>query len=227
MEIELKYKIGSLELYDRILNDVWIRRYAEEGGTEAVRMKAAYFDTEDRVLTNNNIALRIRSENDHIVGTLKWRDDDEGIRGLYIRSEINVPVADETCFFSPDPQIFMQSAEGRDLLDVIDGKPLENIFDMIFTRRRIRLDYGQSIMELSLDEGAIVAGMRSLPLLEAEIELFSGTKEDLISFGKKIAGRYSLEPELKTKFARGVELLGLEEEQQQAEADSQEKGGHS
>jgi len=207
MEIELKYKIESIELYDRILNVAWIRRFAEGDGPEAVRMKAAYFDTEDRVLTGNNIAFRLRSENERVVGTLKWRDDDEGIRGLYVGSEINVPVQSETCFFAPDPEIFMQSPEGRDLLDVIDGKPLTNIFDMIFTRRRIRLDYGQSIMELSLDEGVIVAGTQSLPLLEAELELYAGTKDDLLAFGKKIADRFGLEPELMTKFARGVALL--------------------
>ncbi|MDR1815968.1 MAG: CYTH domain-containing protein [Clostridiales Family XIII bacterium] len=209
MEIELKYKIDSAELYDRILNDAWIRKFAG-GEAEAVRMKAAYFDTEDRDLIHNNIAFRIRSENDRIVGTLKWRDDDEGIRGLYIRSEINVPVTDDTCFFSPSPEIFGESAEGRDLLDVIGDKPLVNIFDMIFTRRRIRLDYGQSIMELSLDEGVIAYGTDSMPLLEAELELFSGTKEDLLAFGGKLADRFSLEPELQSKFARGIELMKKE-----------------
>jgi inorganic triphosphatase YgiF len=207
MEIELKYQIGSAELFDKILNDAWIRRFSEQEEPETIHMKAAYFDTEDQVLTANDIALRIRSEGEHIVGTLKWRENDEGIRGLYVRNEINVPVENETCFFSPDPEIFMQSAEGRDLLNVLDGKKLCNILDMIYTRKNIRLDYGESIMELSLDEGSIIVGIQTELIREAEIELFSGSKEDLLSFGKKLAEKYGLKPETKTKFARGVALL--------------------
>jgi len=207
MEIELKYKLDSAELCDIILNDIWVQQHAEATGIETLRMKSAYFDTDDHALTQNNIAFRIRSEGDHILGTLKWGDDDADIRGLYIRSEINVPVSDDTCFFTPDPAMFNESAEGRDLLEVLDGKPLHNMFDIVFTRRRLRLDYELSIMELSLDEGAIIAGERTAPILEAEVELFSGTKEDLLSFGKKLSGKYKLKPELLTKFARGVALV--------------------
>jgi triphosphatase len=206
MEIELKYKIDSAEQYDRILNDAWVRQLAGAGEAESLRVKAAYFDTIDGVLTRNDIAFRIRSEGDRVVGTLKWRDSDEGIRGLFVRNEINVPIADGTCLLAPNPGIFMESPEGKDLLDVLDGKPLANIFDVVFTRKRWRLDFGESIMELALDEGVIAAHGETLPIREAEVELFSGSKDDLLDFGKKLADKYSLEPELRTKFARGVEL---------------------
>lgn len=194
-----------------ILGDAWIRRMAETDEPENLRMKAAYFDTEDSILIRNNIAFRIRAEGARVMATLKWRDDDEGIRGLYVRSEINVPVADETCFFAPDPEIFRESPEGRDLLDVLDGKPLINVFDIVFTRKRYRLDFEKSILELALDEGAVIAGARTLPIRELEIELYSGDKQDLLALGKKMAGKYGLEPELKTKFARGVEVFAAEQ----------------
>ena len=209
MEIELKYRVDSPAQYEQILKDSWIDNHAESEGREIVRMKAAYFDTEDHALINHNIALRIRSEGDRTLATLKWRDDDEGISGLYIRSEINIPVTDPTCFFHPDPGLFKESAEGKDLLDIIDGKPLINVFDIIFTRNRIRIDYEQSILELALDEGVIVAGAKSIQLRELELEIYSGNKEDLLAVGKKIAGKYGLKPELKTKFTRGVELLDM------------------
>jgi inorganic triphosphatase YgiF len=208
MEIELKYKIGSVDQYEKIISDMWIISHAESDTPEVVRMKAAYFDTEDHSLIRHNIAFRIRSEGDKTLATLKWRDDDEGIGGLYIRSEINIPVSDQTCFFSPDPALFTASAEGKDLLDIIDGKPLINIFDIIFTRKRIRIDYGQSLMDIAFDEGVIVAGAKSMHLCELEIEVLSGNKDDLLVVGKRIADKYRLVPELKTKFARGVELLG-------------------
>ena len=207
MEIELKYRIDSVEQYERLLSDPLIVGYAENEEFETVRMKAAYFDTADLTLMRHNIAFRIRSEGERALATLKWREDDDGISGLYIRSEINIPVSDKTCFFAPDPSIFKESAEGKDLLDIIDGNPLENIFDMIFTRKRIRVDYGKSILELALDEGVIVAGVKSVQFRELEIEIYSGNKDDLLDIGKQIAAKYDLEPELKTKFARGTELL--------------------
>ena len=206
MEIELKYKLES-EQYNNILSDGWISRMAENAEPEVVRMKSAYFDTEDYTLIKHNIAFRVRSEGNRTVATLKWGDDDGGISGLYIRSEINIPITDQTVYFNPDPEIFIESAEGKDLIEILDKKPLLNIFDTIFTRSRFRIDYEQSILELSLDEGVIVAGAKSLPLRELEIEMLSGSKEDLLVIGKKVASRYKIKPELKTKFARGVELL--------------------
>ena len=206
MEIELKYKLNGAEQIEQILTDEWLGSITENDQPEILRMKAAYFDTEDHTLIGHNIALLIRTENEHTVATLKWRDDDDGIGGLYIRSEINIPVTDKTCFFYPDPKLFEVSPEGKDLLDILEGKPLINIFDMIFTRKRFRIDYKDSILELAIDEGVIVTGSKSMALCEMEIEVYSGNKDDLLEVGKKIAKRYGLEPELKTKFARGIEL---------------------
>jgi inorganic triphosphatase YgiF len=207
MEIELKYKVESPEKIDKILNDPVLRKIAEEGTDETVMMKAAYFDTEDNVLIKNNIAFRIRSEGSKIIATLKWKDSDEGISGLYVREEINVPVSDESCFLAPDPGIFKESTVGRDLLDVLDGKPLVNIFDINFRRDRFKVDSGDSIMEISVDEGSIVTTKGKLPIRELEIELFTGSREDLLELGDSIAKKHELKPEPVTKFGRGVALI--------------------
>jgi triphosphatase len=207
MEIELKYSIAEPELADEILSDPWVLEHTESTEPEVIRMKAAYFDTEDRVLTRNNIAFRIRTEGVRTLATLKWKDDDEGIRGLYVRSEINVPVSDPSCFFHPDPEIFKESEDGANLLEVIEGKPLVNVFDMIFTRRRLRIDVGRSILEICCDEGVIVAGSKTEQMREMEIEIYSGSRDDLLEAGNLLAEKYGLEPELRTKFARGVALL--------------------
>ncbi|MDR0854105.1 MAG: CYTH domain-containing protein [Clostridiales Family XIII bacterium] len=207
MEIELKYKIETPEKIDKILNDPVLRKIAEDGTDETVTMKAAYFDTEDNILIKNNIAFRIRSEGSKIIATLKWKDTDEGISGLYVREEINVPVTDESCFLAPDPSIFKESKVGRDLLDVIAGKPLVNIFDINFRRDRFKVDSGDSIMEISVDEGSIVTTNGTLPIRELEIELFTGNREDLIKLGTSIASKHGLVPETVTKFGRGVALI--------------------
>jgi inorganic triphosphatase YgiF len=207
MEIELKYKVRSRELLEKIERDKFLASIAERGSAATVAMKAAYFDSEDRILMKNDIAFRIRKEGDRLVGTLKWRERDTGVSGLYARDEVSVPVADDSCFLSPDPYIFKDSIEGQAMLEAISGQPLVLIFETIFTRRRFRVDSGAAICEVSLDAGEIIAEDRRAPIQELEIELFSGSEDELIRIGDKVASVYELEPEPLSKFARGRALV--------------------
>jgi inorganic triphosphatase YgiF len=206
VEIELKYKIESRELLEKIERDKFLVSIAEKGSAAAISMKAAYFDTEDRILMQNDIAFRIRKEGNRLVGTLKWRDRDTGISGLYAREEISVPVADDSCFLSPDPYIFKDSREGQAMLEAVSGQQLVLIFETVFTRKRFRVDSSGTICEVSLDAGEIIAGDRRAPIQELEIELFSGSRDELIRIGDKVAASYDLEPEPLSKFARGKAL---------------------
>ena len=180
MEIELKYRIPDKETMDKIWSDEFIAEIEEKDTREDILMKAAYFDTEDRVLLRNNIAFRIRMEGKKTVATLKWDDNDSGIQGLHKREEINVPIKDDACFISPSPEIFAQSGEGRDLLEVVEDCALHNILEMTFVRKSVRLDDGNCICELSLDDGMIVSDLGEEPISEMEIELFTGDQDDLI-----------------------------------------------
>jgi inorganic triphosphatase YgiF len=206
MEIELKYRIDNRELLRKIENDKFLRAIAEKGSEQTVAMKAAYFDTDDRILMSNNIAFRIRKEGDRLVGTLKWRDKDMGVSGLYAREELSVPVTDDSCFFSPDPYIFKDSSEGQAMLEAVSGQPLVLVFEAVFTRRRFRIDSEGTICEVSLDTGDLIAGERRAPIQEVEIELYSGSKDELLRIGDKVAQAYGLEPEPLSKFARGKAL---------------------
>ncbi|MDR2163145.1 MAG: CYTH domain-containing protein [Clostridiales Family XIII bacterium] len=207
MEIELKYRIKSRELLEKIERDKFLASIAERDSTATVMMKAAYFDTEDRILMRNDIAFRIRKEGDRLVGTLKWGDNDMGVSGLYAREEISVPVADDSCFLSPDPYIFKDSREGQEMLEAVSGQSLVLIFETVFTRKRFRIDSDGTICEISLDTGEIIAGDRRESIQELEIELFSGSKDELVRIGDRIAGAYDLSPEPLSKFARGRALI--------------------
>jgi len=207
MEIELKYQIENREQLDKIWDDDLFAKIEEANSRGRLAIKAAYFDTEDGVLAQNRIAFRIRREGDRVVGTLKWSDKEVNISGLYVREEINVPVADEACFLAPDPTIFKQSAEGKELIELLSGRKLVSIFETVFARRKFRIDTGSSIIEISLDEGEILADGASAPISELEVELYSGTQEDLIKIGDSIAEEYGLSPETRSKYARGIALI--------------------
>ncbi|MFV0518076.1 MAG: inorganic triphosphatase [Aminipila sp.] len=208
MEIEMKYGIGDKEIAANIWDDEYLLSIEEPETREKILMKAAYFDTEDLVLSKNDIALRVRMEGSRIVATLKWKGKNEG--GLHIREELNVPVDDEACFIMPDPQLFKESEIGQEVIALIGFKKLYSIMETNFVRSRVRIDNGKGIMEVSIDNGEIITDKGTEHISEIEIELFSGEQEALEEVTKIIADKYGLLPETRSKYARGLTLLGFE-----------------
>jgi inorganic triphosphatase YgiF len=206
LEVELKYKIHDKGLLTAIPADEYLVGIEEKDTREQVFMKAAYFDTETYILSENDIAFRVRMEGSRIIASLKWNDS--GDDGLHVREEINVPVDDPACFLMPDPGIFRESEVGKDVAELLNGKPLVSILEMKFLRDRLRVDTGDAICEISLDDGDIITDFGALHVTEMEIELFSGERDGLLKLAKTLAEKYGLEPELENKYARGLKLLG-------------------
>ncbi|MEL7658841.1 MAG: CYTH domain-containing protein [Bacillota bacterium] len=205
MEIEMKYGIGDKEIAKSIWEDEYLLSIEEKDSREKVYMKASYFDTDDYILSKNDIAFRVRMEGSRIVASLKWNG--ASVDGLHTREEINVPVTDETCFIMPNPKIFIESDIGRDMIVLVQGKALHSLLETRFLRSRVRIDTGKSICELAIDEGEIVTDFGNLPICELEIELFSGDQEDVLRIGKYLAEKYQLTAENRSKYARGLKLL--------------------
>lgn len=202
MEIELKYAINSKETAERIWEDEDLGKMEEPDTRETVFMKATYFDTEDYDLCKNDMAYRVRQEDDKLIASLKWGGKNDG--ALHTREEINIPVIDTR----PNPATFEESDVGRDLIRIIGGKPLHPIMDMKIERRRFRVDTQSSLLEVSIDGGQIVTEKGSSPICEVEIELFSGQQDDLLEVGQELVDKYQVVSEKRSKFYRGLVLLG-------------------
>lgn len=209
MESEMKFGIASKEAADAIWDDLFMSPYADNSSSEKVIMKAVYFDTEDRALSHSDVAFRIRSEGDMSFATLKWGG--KVTDGLHERGEINIPVGGEEIFIQPPVDLFRESEDGKRLIDLIGDKPLLNLLETRFLRRRIKVHYKESIFELAIDTGSVITDAGSVPILEMEIELYLGSVEDLKEIGAIFAEKYGLEPENTSKLARGLSLLSLEE----------------
>lgn len=205
MEIEMKYGISDKGCADKIWGDNYLKEIGEEASRETLHMKAAYFDTEDYTLLDHDIAFRVRLEGSRVVASLKWNGTSEG--GLHTREEINVPLGSEDCLINPSPSIFCESVEGRDMMALVDNKPLHNLLEIRSLRRKIRVDTGKSICEVAIDTGEISTDYGDLPICELEIELFSGSKEDVSAIGNVLAEKYGLAPEDRSKYARGLALI--------------------
>jgi len=205
-EIELKYAIPDKDVADRIWQDASLTEMEEADSREKLMLKAAYFDTEDSILAENDIAFRARMEGSRLFASLKWNGKTEG--ALRTVNEINVPIDGEACLIMPEPSIFKESEIGLQLLELLEGKQLVSVMEVGFLRSRVRVDTGNSIIEVSIDSGEIVTDMGSMPILELELELFSGSQDELMALGNELAERYSLLPEERSKYARGLSLLG-------------------
>lgn len=203
MEIELKYAIDSGEIADRIWEDEELKRIEESGTRETVIMNATYFDTADMDLSKNDMAYRVRKEGDKLVATLKWGGGSEG--ALHKREEVNVPVLDT----KPNPVIFEACDIGDDLLSILGGKELRPVLEMRVERRRFRVDTENTILEISVDMGEIITDKGTEPICEVEVEMFSGSDNVMMKIGQQLAEKYGLASEKRSKFYRGLLLLGL------------------
>ena len=202
MEVELKYAIPDKNAAEKIWYDSCLSEKSESGSRERLTLKAAYFDTEDGTLSSNDIAFRVRMEGPRCVASLKWNGKSEG--ALHVREEINVPVSGDSCLMAPDPEVFRESDIGLKVINLIGDKHLVNVMEVVFLRRRLRIDTGRSIIEASIDTGDIITDSGPVPVCELELELFSGCRDDLFELGEKLAERYGLVPEERSKYARGL-----------------------
>lgn len=202
MEIELKYAINSKEIAAKIWEDEDLMKIEEPGTRETVIMNATYFDTEDMDLSKNDMAYRVRKEGDRLIASLKWGGGSDG--PLHKREEINIPVMNT----KPNPVIFETCDIGEDLVSIIGGKELHSVLDMHIERKRFRVDTESTILEISIDHGQIITENYVEPVCEMEIELFSGSEDVMMKIGQAMAEKYGLVSEKRSKFYRGLVLLG-------------------
>jgi len=160
MEIEMKYSIGDKEIAKNIWDDEYLLSVEEKDSREKVFMKAAYFDTDDNILSKNDISFRVRMEGCRIVASLKWNGTCKD--GLHKREEINVPVKDEACFILPSPEIFKESDIGQEMIELIGDRKLHSILETHFLRSKLRVDTGKSICEVAVDVGEIITDFGKL-----------------------------------------------------------------
>lgn len=201
MEIELKYRIPTEKIAEEIWKDKLFAGMEEKDSREEVCLDAKYFDTSNCTLAKEQIAYRIRREGERWVAALKCNGQSEG--ALHTRTEINVPVVDG----NPDPSVFHESEMGEKLLKLIGDEDIQCVLETKFNRKRLRIDTGSGIFEVSIDKGMIITRYGEEPIFEVEIELFSGDTEELLKLGENIQKKYNLETENLSKYARGINLI--------------------
>ena len=104
-------------------------------------------------------------------------------------------------------EIFEDSIDGRKMSDLVGDEELELLFVSKVNRRRAKLRYGQSVVEIAIDRGFVEAGDKQEAISEMEIELYAGELSDVLKLTQTIADKYGLEAENRSKYARAIALL--------------------
>ena len=205
MEIEFKYKIDNPQIAEKIISDPDIVAITDDNSDETIDLHAIYFDTAERRLSREGITFRTRKEGANYVATVKWNGASEN--GLHEREEINVPMGvDSGRFETPDIDLFAQSPMCDRLKEIIGARKLIKRVEVKVQRRQIRIDTGKSICEISYDSGIVINGDKEGIISEMEVELYSGSREDMEAFGEMLTSKFNLVPENRSKFKQGLEL---------------------
>lgn len=204
-EQEIKLRVTAPEEFARVAEAPEIGELAL-GPARTVAMEAIYIDTEDLDLLSAGYAYRVRQEGDHWVATVKADLGPAASNGLHRHSEWEATVQtsepDLAVFTDPDLRSALEQARA--------GQPLVPLFRVEMDRRIQDLALpGGSQLEWAADYGTIHSGEATDPIREVELELKDGPLEPMQELAARLQARYPLQPDERTKFARGLALAGL------------------
>ena len=203
--MEIEFKFGVAPQRAKALMAAVTR-----GKASHTLLAAHYFDTPDARLAGAQAALRVRREGDRWVQTAKAIAN-----GPLVRLEDNVdlgPVSG-TAVPAPDWRRHAGSPVGALLAKLLHAAPaLQATYGTDIARVSRRVKHGNSVLELALDHGRIVAqqahGARvEWPVHELEIELISGQVDDLRALAAQWVQRHGLWVDTRSKAERGERLL--------------------
>ena len=206
-ETELKLYCTDESVWGKIMTAEALAAVAVPGSEVTQQLEARYFDTPSHTLQKAKLAYRIRREGENWVATIKGGGSSKG--GLHARLEWNVSVSNS----EPEIGAFSHTEIGLKLQEIVGDEILEPIMITSFERKKVDVVMPDgSTIEVAADKGAIIAGEKTAPILEIELELKTGQPVSLFMLGADLAREYPLLPEPDSKFYRGLLLAGLSAE---------------
>ncbi|MBS1451102.1 MAG: CYTH domain-containing protein [Oscillospiraceae bacterium] len=194
-ETEYKLEVGDLQLLDCILcsEPVASRMQAPFA---YIRMQTTYYDTEDGLLEKNRWMLRLRTENERSVVTMKTPGEGH-TRGEW---EVESEYLDEAL-----PELAKLGAP--EAIGRLDAEALLPVCGAKFTRITAPLRLSEKTScTLCGDLGELTGGGKKALLCELELELQAGEETDVQAFAKTLAERFHLHEQPRSKLQRARAL---------------------
>ncbi len=193
-EIELRL-VASPDVLARVRDAPAVIERARNKGVVR-RLEAIYYDTPDRLLMQDGLALRVRRNGKRYVQTIKRASGSDPM----VRGEWESRVA------TMAPDLSNLPGEIAAPFDRFGDDNLVPIFATRVRRHSRALDLPGCLVEIALDEGVIEAGERSEPVSEIELELKEGGAGVLYELGLSLLDVAPLRVSVHSKAERGYAL---------------------
>lgn len=217
VETELKLLISKRNLKKLLASDL-MKQAVRAGSQRQRHLVSSYYDTADWALKQHGIAYRVRDKGDDTFeATVKTARHNAG--GLSERVELNLPLAGD----APVLDGFAELGLGYELSEIAP-EGVQKLFTVDVERTTYLLDFKGAVAELAIDKGKIIAGRKRSVIEEMEIELKEGELGSLLELAEKIAALVPVFAEKRSKFARGLALLGQAGDERISKAQITEDG---
>lgn len=194
MEIELKFQLPEAKKKS-------VLQTLSKQKAQKIRLQAKYYDTAERLLAKNYVAIRLRQEGEHWVQTFKAASKNHLQR---IEEDIYLG----KCAQEPelDLSLYQHNQTVQTVLREILGETpaeLQLQFQTDVQRTFHVFEFEGSHIEVCLDDGEIRTPTDHAKICEVEFELKQGSAADLIQFAKSWVDQYQLWLDVRSKAERG------------------------
>ncbi|HTU09916.1 MAG TPA: CHAD domain-containing protein [Allosphingosinicella sp.] len=193
-EVELKFDLAAADV--AALKACPALAGAAPALTEA---ETAYFDTKDGIVRRAGYSLRVRRAGGRHIQAVKHKP--AGAAGLFVRKEWETEVPG----FKLD-EAALAKTQLQKVLDAEQAGPLKLQVRSSFRRTIWLVTRKDSVIEVVLDEGKVLAGKAETPLCELELELKSGKPRALFALAGEIGAALPLRLGVLSKAERAYAL---------------------
>lgn len=194
MEIELKFQLPESKKKS-------VLQALSKQKAQKIQLQAKYYDTAERLLAKNYVAIRLRQEGEHWVQTFKAASKNHLQR---IEEDIYLG----KCAQEPelDLSLYKHNQTVQTVLREVLGEApaeLQLQFQTNVQRTFHIFEFEGSHIEVCLDDGEIRTPTDHAQICEVEFELKQGSAQELIQFAKTWVDQYQLWLDVRSKAERG------------------------
>lgn len=194
VEVELKLDVSPDDLSKVLAHPL----FHSGNGFDKQQLRSTYFDTPDQALRKAGVSLRIRSNGQKRIQTIKAGQEQASVAMARNEWEHEVD-GDRPDFDKVEKTALKPFVGNRDLI--------RSVFDLSVERTIHELARGKSRIEVAADRGQIDGQARTHPFGELELELKEGDPADLFGIALTLAEAAPLRLSFKTKAERGFEAV--------------------
>ncbi|GAB4064362.1 CHAD domain-containing protein [Ancylobacter sonchi] len=194
-EVELKLLTDPATLA-RLVEAPVILRHATSKGIVR-RLEATYYDTADAAIAAGGGSFRVRRSGKQHVQTLKLASQANPLQ----RPELEATVPDMAPQLDALPLIDLGAP-----FETLQAADLVSVFTTRIRRHTKTVPFGGAVIEIAFDEGELIAGERTEPVCEIELELKSGEAGALYELALSLLEHGTFRVGTQSKAERGYAL---------------------